>query len=247
MNHRETWKPSKFVYEKGKLIASRDPKEVSPTSRFGADIIAAYYDTYIPQHAKGRLLDLGCGQVPFYAAYKKFITDNICVDWANTSHKNEYLDMECDLNKPLPFQDNEFDTVLLSDVLEHIARPEELWNEMYRVLANHGKIMGNVPFYYWIHEQPYDYYRYTEFALRRYMDSLSLKIVRLESIGGVPEILVDILSKMSLRSSGAVRFAAGLAERTVKFILKTKYGKKYSFLTQKEFPLGYFFVAEKVG
>jgi SAM-dependent methyltransferase len=40
------------------------------------------------------------------------------------------LDFECDLTKPLPFADGEFDTIILSDVLEHVPQPERLWSEI---------------------------------------------------------------------------------------------------------------------
>ena len=152
MKNCDKWLPSKYVRRNGKLIASRDDREVGVGSRLIADLIAEYYDRLLRIHARGRLLDLGCGKVPLYAAYKDYVTDVICVDWENTSHKNEYLDFECNINDALPFDDEEFNTIILSDVLEHIFRPEDLWKEMHRVLAKNGKLILNVPFYYWIHE-----------------------------------------------------------------------------------------------
>ena len=99
------------------------------------------------------------------------------------------------MTKELPFDDNEFDTIILSDVLEHIPVPEQLWNEMTRILAHNGKIIMNVPFYYWLHEEPYDYYRYTEFALRRYVEMSALNLILLEPLGGAPEVMADIFAK----------------------------------------------------
>lgn len=133
--------------------------------------------------------------MPLYNAYKEYITDNVCVDWENTLHKNEYLDFECDLTKKLPFEDQVFDTIILSDVLEHVPNPNNLWKEMARILTMNGRIIMNVPFYYWLHERPHDYYRYTEFALRRLIENSGLKLVQIECIGGSPEILADILAK----------------------------------------------------
>ena len=61
MKNKENWKPSKYVWKKSKLIASRDKKQVGVGSRLMADIIAGYYEKYLPKYAHGRLLDLGCG------------------------------------------------------------------------------------------------------------------------------------------------------------------------------------------
>jgi len=157
MKNKDKWKASKYVYRNGRLASSKDLREVKAGSRLVADLVAVLYDTYIPKYATGKLIDLGCGKVPLFEAYKNYVMDNICVDWENTAHKNEYLDFECDLTKKMPFHDDEFDTLILSDVLEHIPQPEKLWQEMYRILSPKGKIILNVPFCYALHEEPHDY------------------------------------------------------------------------------------------
>ena len=192
MKDSEKWQAGKFVYRKGKLVASRNLEEVGLASRLIAGIVAARYDTNLRKHARGRLLDLGCGKVPLYEAYKDLVTDNVCVDWPNCLHENRHVDHKCDLNQELHFESGEFDTIILSDVLEHIREPALLWSEMSRVLSEGGKILMNVPFYYWLHEQPHDYYRYTEFALQRFVEMSGLRLVVLEPIGGAPEVVVDV-------------------------------------------------------
>jgi SAM-dependent methyltransferase len=245
MKNRDTWKPTKFVYRNGKLRASRDPKEIGIGSRLIADLTAQLYHENLQRHAKGRLLDLACGNVPFFLAYRDYISDNICVDWTSTLHKNNYLDFECDLTKPLPFKDEEFDTIILSDVLEHIPQPETLWKEMFRILSVDGKIIMNVPFYYCLHEQPHDYYRYTEFALRRFVENSGLKVIQLEPVGGAPEIMADIFAKNILRVPKIGRLLALFAQFITFSFIKTSIGKKVSDATMYSFPFGYFLIAQK--
>jgi SAM-dependent methyltransferase len=245
LRNRDIWQPSKYVYRSGKLIASRDPREVSVGSRLTADLIAEVYNNNLRLHSKGKLLDLGCGKVPLFIVYKDYVTDNICLDWESTFHKNDYLDFECDLTKPLPFKDGEFDTIILSDVLEHIPKPEHLWAEISRLLAKGGKIIMNVPFFYWLHESPHDYYRYTEFALRRFVNSSGLRLLQLESIGGAPEIMADIFAKNILHVPKIGRSLAMFAQWLTFIFIKTKFGKKISEATKDNFPLAYFMVADK--
>ena len=195
MKNKDKWLPSKYIKKHGRLTASRNSEEVLVGSRLIADITANLYDKNLKLYAKGKLLDLGCGKVPLFIAYRDYVTENICVDWGNTLHSNKYLDFEHDLTKVLPFRDGEFDTIILSDVLEHIPQPEKLWREMARILSVGGKILINTPFFYLLHEQPHDYYRFTEFALRRFVENSGLKLIKLEPIGGSPEILADILAK----------------------------------------------------
>ncbi|WP_189041663.1 class I SAM-dependent methyltransferase [Aliidongia dinghuensis] len=245
MKNRDQWKESKFVFRKGRLVASSDPGEVSLSSRLIATIVAGRYQDAFPVHGTGRLLDLGCGKVPLYAAYKEYVTEIICVDWENTLHGGEYLDRQVDLSNPLPFADGEFDTIILSDVLEHISAPDNLWNEIVRILAVGGKIIMNVPFYYCLHEQPHDYYRYTEFALRRFVANSNMTLISLEPIGGAPEILADVASKVATRIPKVGRLVARLIQFLGLWFVKTKLGRRISSATAADFPFGYFMIAQK--
>src|SRR6266478_3534801 len=246
MQNRDKWKPSKFVYKSGHLAASSDPAEVGVGSRLVADTIAKFYDRNLKLHARGKLLDLGCGKVPLYAAYREFVTENTCVDWGNTLHKNPYLDRELDLTKHLPFDDGVFDTIILSDVLEHIPVPEYLWREMARILSRNGKLIMNVPFFYWLHEVPHDYYRYTEFALRRFVEVSGMRLVELVPMGGAPEIMVDIFAKGIAHLPKPLAACLRIAYSPVAALTNTAACRKFSKLTQSDFPLGYVTVAQKL-
>jgi SAM-dependent methyltransferase len=209
------------------------------------DITASFYQRFIPVYVKGSLADLGCGNVPLYDVYKNHVTENICVDWPNTMHSNQFLDYECDLNNPLPIPAARFDTIIISEVLEHIANPEVIWAEMSRILKPGGKILLSVPFFYKIHEAPYDYYRYTEYALRHLAKKNGLDTVILLSFGGLPEIFTDILAKKTARLPLVGKMSASFLQQLCSLFLKTKFGKKISEKTGKDFPLGYFMVVEK--
>ena len=126
------WRPSKCVIKRGKLVASRDWQDLRVSSRLVANIVAKHYADNLPIHARGKLIDLGCGKVPLYSSYNGYVSEVICVDWENTLHKNNLLDFECDLSNNLPIPNGEFDTAVLSDVLEHIPNPDHLIKEISR-------------------------------------------------------------------------------------------------------------------
>ena len=248
MRNRDLWRPSKYVREKGKLKASRNPADVGVSSRLMVDLIAAWYQVSLKAHARGRLLDLGCGKVPLFAEYRDLVTENVCVDWAKSQHGDSYLDLEHDLSEKLPFECGVFDTIILSDVLEHTAEPQALCLEMARVLSPAGKLLLNVPFFYWIHEAPYDYYRYTEFALRRLIERSGLRLLEIESIGGVPEILADMIAKSAneyfpFKPVGAKM--ASFSQWAAAGFIRTPLGRKFSKATRQSFPFGICLVAEK--
>ena len=244
MKNEDKWQPSKYVYRKGKLVAS---KECGVSSRLMVNLLAGWYDNNLRKYAKGRLLDLGCGQVPLYLAYKDFVEDITCVDWDHSFHENIHLDYTCDLTKTLPFANGSFDTIILSDVLEHIPNPDLLWNEIYRILAVNGVIIMNVPFFYMLHERPYDYFRYTEFMLRRFVEASNLDLVLIDCIGGSLEVLADFCAK-HLRFIPLIgECIALIVQHIVLLFSKTDWGKNLSNISGIAFPFGYFLIAEKKG
>jgi len=61
----------------------------------------------------------------------------------------------------LPFADASFDTVLLLEVLEHVADARGVLAEISRVLKPGAVLLISVPFLYPIHDAPHDYLRFT--------------------------------------------------------------------------------------
>lgn len=242
MKNKETWRPTKIVHTRSGFKPSSNEHLLNVASRLTTSCQIEHYQDAIRRHASGRLVDMGCGHVPYYEMYRPFVQDTICVDWANSVHRNELLDCKTDLNNPLPFAPESFDTVLLTDVLEHISRPAELISEIQRILSPSGKVILAVPFLYWLHEQPYDFFRYTEFALRELCEEAGLRILSLVPYGGAPEILVDITAKcLAPRVPSLCRIYMALAST----VLKTRPFRSISHKTAKLFPLGYVVVASK--
>lgn len=246
MRNSDRWKPTKFELTNDGLRPSRNPAYVGTGSRFIASIIAAHYARCIGAHAAGRLLDLGCGFVPLYGVYRDLVESNICVDWPNTLHTSPHLDAIVNLNERLPFRDESFDTVLLTDVLEHIAEPLQLMQEIGRVLRVDGKVIVGVPFMYLLHEVPHDYYRYTEFALRRFCQLSGLNALECTPYGGLPEVLMDLTSK-------GIEILPELAARCLRpplalapWLVATKPFRKVSEWTSHSIPLGYVLVGQKL-
>lgn len=245
MRNKDSWKPSKYRLNNGSLIASKDPSEVWPPSRLMANLIAKKYELNIKKYVSGYLLDLGCGNVPLYAIYKDCTTDCYCVDWENTSHLNPYIDQMMDLNSELNLADNSFSTIILSDVLEHINQPERLIRETYRILKKDGHVLLNVPFMYWLHEEPYDYMRYTKYKLESMAKESGYKVILLEEIGGAVECIADIASKVLYNQSKFSRQFSLIIIRVTLWFLKTRMGERLSNGTKSKFPYGYFAVLNK--
>lgn len=64
------------------------------------------------------------------------------------------------------FDENEFDTIVLSEVLEHLHSPHLGIENIYKTLKPGGRLILTTPFIFPIHDRPYDFYRYTKYGLQ---------------------------------------------------------------------------------
>ena len=115
-----------------------------------------------------KLLDLGCGEgrhaLSAYIArdLKVYAVDLSLSDLKTTKsrfiesyeseNKKKTLSIAAADAKNLPFQDNEFDSVICSEVLEHIHDYKSVLSEIFRVLKNGGVASVSVPRFFpeWI-------------------------------------------------------------------------------------------------
>lgn len=129
--------------------------------------------------ARGRILDFGAGSSPYRQLFH--CDEYVPVDLESSGHPADrkkatvYYD-----GRTLPFQDERFDFILCSEVLEHVFNLDEILSELNRVLRHGGTLLITVPFAWEEHEQPYDFARYTSFGLRHVLENHGFEV---ESIG----------------------------------------------------------------
>jgi SAM-dependent methyltransferase len=130
----------------------------------------------------GVLLDFGCGQKPYLPLFE--VDRYIGLDYENPghNHKNENIDVFYD-GKNIPFSDGYFDSVLCSEVFEHLFDIDNTLQEIHRVLKNGGKLLITCPFVWNEHEIPHDYARYTVFALKHLFSKHGFQVIDFEKTG----------------------------------------------------------------
>lgn len=86
-------------------------------------------------------------------------------------------DMVMDVTN-MSFADSEFDAIYMMEVLEHVKYPQAALHEVERVLKNGGRFVMSTPFVFGIHEEPYDFWRFTEHGLRVLLSAFEIESVR---------------------------------------------------------------------
>jgi SAM-dependent methyltransferase len=127
------------------------------------------------------VLDAGAGKSPYrrwfdHARYE-------AADMVQVKGADAPLDYVCDLTS-IPVEDGRFDRILFNQVLEHVPDPPKVLAELHRVLKPGGLLFCSVPLFYEEHQKPYDYFRYTQFALRKLFEEAGFRVVRLDWLEG---------------------------------------------------------------
>jgi SAM-dependent methyltransferase len=125
---------------------------------------------HLAPRARGRLLDVGCGDKPYEHLFRPYVSEYVGIEHeatfgATSASARDKADVRYD-GRRLPFPDQSFDTVLSVQVLEHTPDPAALVMEMARVLHADGLLILTAPFSFRLHEEPHDYFRFSEHGLR---------------------------------------------------------------------------------
>jgi len=155
----------------------------------------------ISKEITGKTLDVGCGTKPYERYFNS--TEYIGLEVENTINKEEKsVDIFYKGDK-IPFSDNEFDSVITSQVLERVFNPQQFLAEINRVLKSNGKLLLTVPFIWDEHEQPFDYGRYSSFGLKDILEKNGFKIIKhiksLNNISAVFQLFNAYVYKISVK------------------------------------------------
>ena len=96
--------------------------------------------------AKGKVLDLGAasGHYSFGLAQMGFnVTAADVTNGFKYAQTIKYVKL--DKNSPLPFQKNEFDCVLMAEVIEHLRSPYAVVKDIHRVIKPDGHLILSTP------------------------------------------------------------------------------------------------------
>ncbi len=135
----------------------------------------------INSYSTGKLLDIGCGNKPYESWFETKTTEYIGCDIIQ-SNLNK-VDVIC-AAQSIPLPNDTFDTVFSTQVIEHVGDHEGMLAEAFRLLKPGGKLILSGPFYWPLHEEPHDYFRYTKHGFRLLLEKAGFKVLETNPCGG---------------------------------------------------------------
>lgn len=151
------------------------------------NLLKKHIDLALQEGRDLRVLDFGCADSPYEALFKGKV-DFVKADLPGNSRAN----VEIQPDGRLAIESKQFDVIISTQVLEHVASPSVYLSECQRLLKHDGRLILTTHGIWPYHADPVDYWRWTEAGLRRQVESESLSIETLESIGGMLATAVQL-------------------------------------------------------
>lgn len=128
----------------------------------------------------GTVLDYGCADMPyrdFFAADTHYVGADL--------PGNDQASVTIAPNGTVPLPDASVDTVLSTQVLEHVGDPAVYLEECARVLRPGGRLLLSTHGLMVYHPDPVDYWRWTCAGLRHQVEGAGFEIVRFRGVMGL--------------------------------------------------------------
>lgn len=118
------------------------------------------------------VLELGSGiKINGKETYSANHLFNNCKEFIQTDVNKDFGHKFLDVTK---MKDKEaYDIILCLNVLEHVYEFQKAADNMHHALRPKGTLCVGVPFVFPMHDEPHDYWRFTEHSLRMILDKFS--------------------------------------------------------------------------
>jgi SAM-dependent methyltransferase len=124
------------------------------------------------------ILDVGCGNKPYADLFEGFNYKGL--DCTEVSSSPDIIGEATNI----PIESNTVDIVFSTQVIEHVSEPKQMLKECYRVLKPGGFLVMTGPFYWPLHEEPFDFYRFTKYGFEYLLKDAGFSELNITSDGG---------------------------------------------------------------
>jgi len=167
-------------------------------------------------YIKGRVLDLGAGTAKYKSILMKRASEYIACDIKKTKD----VDVICDVEN-LIFSPESFDTVVSTQLLEHVNNPYRVIKEIKKVLKIGGNAVITVPFMVPYHPDPYDNFRFSKEGLEKIFKFENFEIIDSGIYGGFFMVVSEIVHFSFFNPyKKKNNFFMGFIEKIAKFLDK---------------------------
>lgn len=152
---------------------------------------------YVVQNSE--ILDVGAGECRHkkYFVHANYVSQYLCIGDKKWDFSD--VDIKSDIYN-IPVSSESFKYLLCTEVLEHLKYPSLAFREFNRILKKGGRLFLVCPLTPEEHQKPYDYFRYTQFALNFLAEENGFYIEKLEKERGkfitISQLIAELIPSL---------------------------------------------------
>jgi SAM-dependent methyltransferase len=156
--------------------------------------------------ADKKILDAGAGEQPYkqFCSHLRYTSQDFAQydgkgDGVGLQNENKWnidkIDIVSDI-KQIPVENESFDAILCTEVLEHVPDPVAAVTELSRVLKSQGVLLVTVPFISGSHQTPYHFCTgFSRYFFEYHLPNLGFDKIEIEYNGNYFEFLAQELRR----------------------------------------------------
>ncbi len=172
-------------------------------------------------HARGDLLDMGCGAKPFAPLFAGRVTRYWGTDLAASRYLGEARLDAFARAEAQPFRDGSFDTVLGLSMLTYLPEPVRMIEEAHRVLRPGGMLLLEFTQMVPLHDEPWDFFRFTRYGAEHLLRRAGFEPVEYLPIGGLwARVGLTAIAALNRVNRGPTRVLTELPVRVLYVVIQ---------------------------
>jgi len=181
-----------------------------------------------PNSGRRVVVDIGCGHKPY-----RDLFDDVLYLGMDCGGEDSTPDFLGDARQ-LPLQTGCVDIVFSTQVIEHVPHPQKMMMECGRVLKPGGYLILSGPFYWPLHEEPFDFYRFTKYGFAQMLKDAGFSSWEIKEDGGDwAQLMLALNLKLCKRWMAPLRCIVNIVGLTLnQAFLSTKSSANYTVLAK---------------
>lgn len=143
------------------------------------------------RYISGRTIDVGAGSAKYRDIIKPHTTKYAIFDIS----PGKYIDIVGNV-LDMPFENEIYDTVISTQVLEHVEKPWIMVKEISRILKRGGICILTAPFFAPFHSDPHDYFRYSKEGMEALFKNEGFEIIECQPYGNIFMVLFEAVKQL---------------------------------------------------
>jgi len=173
------------------------------------------------RHARGVLLDVGCGSRPFARAFEGRVERYLGVDLFDSRFLGGRPPDAYARAERLPLRDRSVDTVLGLSMLTYLPDPGEMLAEAHRVLRPGGMLLLEFTQMAPLHDEPHDYFRFTRYGAAHLLERAGFDPLEAIPIGGLmSRVGLSAIAALNRVNRGPARVLTEIPVRMLYVVLQ---------------------------